>query len=53
MGRPFTGAWIETVTSTTIPQSKEGRPFTGAWIETGLRVEESVSERSPLHGGVD
>ena len=34
MGRPFTGAWIETVDIESVQDEVEGRPFTGAWIET-------------------
>ena len=33
-GRPFTGAWIETINCAGYDSSSEGRPFTGAWIET-------------------
>ena len=32
--RPFTGAWIETLTSEASVLTAAGRPFTGAWIET-------------------
>ena len=34
MSRPFTGAWIETLTRTGLRIMLESRPFTGAWIET-------------------
>ena len=33
MGRPFTGAWIETHQAIQ-KRARAGRPFTGAWIET-------------------
>ena len=33
-GRPFTGAWIETLVRTFTQFCNWGRPFTGAWIET-------------------
>ena len=33
-GRPFTGAWIETGSTSLKSSQKKGRPFTGAWIET-------------------
>ncbi len=33
-GRPFTGAWIETLVEVFTTMASQGRPFTGAWIET-------------------
>ena len=34
VGRPFTGAWIETCLPSGAAKSTVRRPFTGAWIET-------------------
>ena len=34
VGRPFTGAWIETAQMAAFLVSIASRPFTGAWIET-------------------
>ena len=34
-GRPFTGAWIETLDIALADRAISCRPFTGAWIETG------------------
>jgi len=34
MGRPLTGAWIETLSDTHRYASRPRRPLTGAWIET-------------------
>ena len=51
-GRPFTGAWIETLVGN--PSGAElGRPFTGAWIETSRSGIIHTRPSSPLHGGVD
>ena len=33
-GRPFTGAWIETIRRARSVTVMRSRPFTGAWIET-------------------
>ena len=33
-GRPFTGAWIETILAKDSLSDTPSRPFTGAWIET-------------------
>ena len=53
-GRPFTGAWIETVNVRPCGESYGGRPFTGAWIETECSVTwQHPCLGSPLHGGVD
>ena len=35
-GRPFTGAWIETLSRIKRLSFSQRRPFTGAWIETRL-----------------
>ena len=53
LGRPFTGAWIETPWILPIASSTRGRPFTGAWIETACYDTLKKGTRSPLHGGVD
>ena len=53
VGRPFTGAWIETGTGMKKKAGWCSRPFTGAWIETGCNGPVKVRARSPLHGGVD
>ena len=37
-GRPFTGAWIETMRSRSDEDMVFRRPFTGAWIETSARA---------------
>ena len=34
VGRPFTGAWIETGLVASMAKDMARRPFTGAWIET-------------------
>ena len=52
-GRPFTGAWIETLISATPDADRICRPFTGAWIETGKYTGNVPRIESPLHGGVD
>ena len=51
-GRPFTGAWIETVKAS-FRVDNVSRPFTGAWIETHIDHNERRYGASPLHGGVD
>ena len=43
-GRPFTGAWIETINLSSSNLPKVCRPFTGAWIETSLPA---ASRRCP------
>ena len=53
-GRPFTGAWIETLFGVNNYRTLVRRPFTGAWIETKTwRCVCAGKTRSPLHGGVD
>ena len=52
-GRPFTGAWIETLEIIGDSGNSTRRPFTGAWIETLDVVLLLFVVRSPLHGGVD
>ena len=53
-GRPFTGAWIETMTLAAGIDPVDSRPFTGAWIETpSVREIKLIMSTSPLHGGVD
>jgi len=37
-GRPFAGAWIETLEVLTIDKKTIRRPFAGAWIETVIAV---------------
>ena len=53
VGRPFTGAWIETDAVGFFQQLFDGRPFTGAWIETPVNETLLFCLMSPLHGGVD
>ena len=54
LGRPFTGAWIETLICPASAAASTRRPFTGAWIETpGPAGAPAPRRRSPLHGGVD
>ena len=50
-GRPFTGAWIETLIPVSASQMPECRPFTGAWIETCPRANPTSSYRvAPSRG---
>ena len=51
--RPFTGAWIETMTKALSLGREKCRPFTGAWIETNEENIARCALQSPLHGGVD
>ena len=51
---PYTGAWIETVFAVLWLEDHSVAPYTGAWIETPYdRATLQISDRSPLHGGVD
>ena len=53
LGRPFTGARIETRYLCSRDQCSGRRPFTGARIETRHRRIPSMTVRLPLHGGAD
>ena len=51
--RAFTGAWIETSSSTGSWPWDSGRAFTGAWIETDAPRKTLKNEVSRLHRRVD
>ncbi len=49
-GRPFTGAWIETVALAVLLKPVGRRPFTGAWIETLLLDMLNIMTSRPFTG---